>query len=144
VYGLLGVKRQHWLRFAPSCVVAAAALVPGKALVVRVNRLFEADGQAGIRRFQGVIGRYTREGYDTTPGNVGAAGQRTALLQIVNAVRSAARTFGVTDYRWFNLRDNRSDSTGLFASTRLLTDGYRRKPAFYAYRRLIHSFGETG
>jgi hypothetical protein len=38
---------------------------PGKELVVRVNRLFESDGEAGIRRFEAIIKRYTRAGYDT-------------------------------------------------------------------------------
>jgi hypothetical protein len=85
----------------------------------------------------------TESGYDTTPGGVTPEQQSTALTQIVRAVRSAARTFGVTDYRWFNLRDNLSSSPSLFAATGLLTDGYRRKPAFSAYRRLIQSFGTS-
>ena len=36
-----------------------------KQLVLRVNRLFESDGDAGIRRLERIIDRYTREGFDT-------------------------------------------------------------------------------
>jgi hypothetical protein len=35
-----------------------------KELILRINRLFEADGEAGIRRFHAIIARYTREGFD--------------------------------------------------------------------------------
>ena len=38
---------------------------PGKQLVLRVNRLFESDGEAGIRRFKRIVDRYTRQGFDT-------------------------------------------------------------------------------
>jgi hypothetical protein len=66
------------------------------------------------------------------------------LLQIVTASRSAARTYGVTDYRWFNLRDNRSTATSLFETSGLLADTYARKPSsFAAYRRLVARFGTS-
>ncbi len=83
----------------------------------------------------------TESGYDTTPGEVSAVEQRTALTQIVETIRSAARTFNVTDYRWFNLRDNLSTTTAFGETTGLLTDNYRRKPSFAAYRSLIRQFG---
>lgn len=83
----------------------------------------------------------TESGYDTIPGEFTAATQRTALVQIVNAIRGAARSYGVTDYRWFNLRDNLSSATGFAQTTGLLTDDYARKPAFGAYRSLIARFG---
>ncbi len=83
----------------------------------------------------------TESGYDTTPGKVSDRRQRTALVQIVDAVRSAAGTYGVSDYRWFNLRDNVSTASGFAQTSGLLTDRYRRKPAFRAYRALIARFG---
>ncbi|MGI8507444.1 MAG: hypothetical protein ACR2MK_11715 [Solirubrobacteraceae bacterium] len=83
----------------------------------------------------------TESGYDTTPGQITATQQRIALGQILKAIRGGAKTYGVTDYRWFNLRDNASLSTNLFATTGLLTDGYARKPSFAAYRSLIARFG---
>jgi hypothetical protein len=63
------------------------------------------------------------------------------LVQIVDTIRSAAKTFGVTDYRWFNLRDNLSSTPAFGETSGLLTDTYERKPAFLAYRRLIQRFG---
>ena len=83
----------------------------------------------------------TESGYDATPGTVSPARQRTALVGIVDAIRGAAKTYGVTDYRWFNLRDSISTATGFAQTTGLLTDDYVRKPAFDAYRRLIERFG---
>ena len=50
-------------------------------------------------------------------------------------------TLGVSDYRYFNLRDNISGGTGLFDSIGLLRDDYSRKPAFATFRRAVRSFG---
>ncbi len=83
----------------------------------------------------------TESGYDTTPDQVTHAQQRTALTAIVKAVRGAARTYGVTDYRWFNLRDNLSTTKNFGETSGLLTDTYARKPSFAAYRALIARFG---
>jgi hypothetical protein len=83
----------------------------------------------------------TESGYDSTPGLVSMAQQRAAVIRIVGAIHGAAKTFGVTDYRWFNLRDNVS-TTAVFAETSgLETDRYRRKPSFTAYRSLIARYG---
>jgi hypothetical protein len=54
--------------------------------------------------------------------------------------RAAARD-DVTDLRWFNLRDSGPDATGFGERSGLLTAGYRRKPAFGAYRALIARYG---
>lgn len=83
----------------------------------------------------------TENGYDITPGSITGTQQRRALVQMVGAIRGAAGTYGVTDYRWFNLRDNLSTSTGFAQTTGLLTDDYRRKPSFAAYRKLVARFG---
>ena len=83
----------------------------------------------------------TESGYDTTPGAVTPIQQRRALVQIVDAVHRGAATFGVTDYRWFNLRDSVSTTSAFAETTGLLTDAYRRKPAFAAYRSLIARYG---
>ena len=47
----------------------------------------------------------------------------------------------MTDYRWFNLRDNNSDGADLFSAVGLLRDDYSRKPAFASYRRAIRLHG---
>ena len=48
---------------------------------------------------------------------------------------------GVSDYRYFNLRDNDSDGDDLFDAVGLLRDDYSRKPAFGVLRGAI---AETG
>ena len=78
---------------------------------------------------------------DATPGTATRRQQRRALVAIVDAVRRGANTFGVTDYRWFNLRDNLSSTRTFGETSGLLTDAYRRKPAFAAYRSLIARYG---
>jgi hypothetical protein len=83
----------------------------------------------------------TESGYDATPGVVSAAQQRSALFQLVSSVRGAAKTYGVTDFRWFNLRDNLASATGFAETTGLLADDYARKPAFAAFRGLIARYG---
>jgi hypothetical protein len=50
-------------------------------------------------------------------------------------------TLNVTDYRYFNLRDNDSDGGDLFDAVGLLFDDYAEKPAFSTYRDLIERFG---
>ncbi len=121
-------------------------LYPGVAIGLRpatlrmlasVRRCFMALGGLGAR----VPIWITESGYDTAPGEVSEARQASALVQIVNAIKAAAATYGVTDYRWFNLRDNVSSAGGFAETSGLLTDTYRRKPAFSAYRRLIARFG---
>ena len=68
--------------------------------------------------------------------------QAAALSELVRAARDYGRTFNLTDYRWFNLRD--SVSTRLappFATDGLLRSDYSRKPSFGAYRRLASQLG---
>ncbi|MGO9886193.1 MAG: hypothetical protein ACLPV4_24635 [Solirubrobacteraceae bacterium] len=121
-------------------------LFPGRAtplrsatleMMARVRRAFMPLAGLGSRTPIWI----TESGYDTTPGEVSDARQRAALTQIVDTVRSAAKTFNVSDYRWFNLRDNISTTTAFGETSGLLTDDYERKPSFYAYRRLIARFG---
>src|SRR6202030_3569162 len=48
----------------PKDLAAVRALaVPGRQLVVRLNRLFWSDGQRGIRRFEREVLSYTRAGF---------------------------------------------------------------------------------
>lgn len=83
----------------------------------------------------------TENGYPSRRGATTEAQQAAALREIVGAARRTGGSFGVTDYRYFNLRDNRSDSQGLFQQVGLLRDDYGRKPAFAAYRDLIRRYG---
>ena len=63
------------------------------------------------------------------------------LESSIEAVAQWSGALGVTDYRWFNLRDNNSDGTDLFSAVGLLRDDYSRKPAFDRYRRAVANYG---
>ncbi|MCB0876979.1 MAG: MFS transporter [Solirubrobacterales bacterium] len=82
----------------------------------------------------------TENGYVTNLGRTERA-QRHALASTVEDVHRWSGTLGVTDYRWFNLRDNVSGGPGLFDSVGLLRDDYSRKAAFGAFRRAIRAHG---
>ncbi len=121
-------------------------LYPGRAMAIHaatlqmlgtMRRCFMRLGGLGAK----VPIWITESGYDASPGQVSPARQASALRQIVGTIRSGAKTFDVTDYRWFNLRDNLSSTQAFAETSGLLTDRYRRKPAFFAYRSLIRRFG---
>jgi hypothetical protein len=74
------------------------------------------------------------------------AAQATALAQLVRAAQAYSGTYGITDLRWFNLRDSVAEgrpgqAAPLFATDGLLRANYSRKPAFEALRGLIASLG---
>jgi hypothetical protein len=74
------------------------------------------------------------------------AQQAAALEQLVRAAHDYSGTYGITDYRWFNLRDAASGPPATlvgptFASDGLLRADYSAKPSFGAYRALIGSLG---
>jgi hypothetical protein len=84
----------------------------------------------------------TENGYATNLGRTESQ-QAADLTSTLGAVHRLSGTLGVTDYRYFNLRDNDSHGTDLFDAVGLLRDDYSEKPAFAAYRSLIRSYGEV-
>jgi hypothetical protein len=94
--------------------------------------------QAGLGR--GVDLWITENGYATNLGR-SESDQDRALNSTLDAVYRYSGTLGVTDYRWFNLRDNDSAGTDLFAAVGLLRDDYTEKPAFGTYRGWIDRIG---
>jgi hypothetical protein len=82
----------------------------------------------------------SENGYATNLGR-SEDSQRRDLQSSIDAVAQWSGALGVTDYRWFNLRDNNSDGADLFSAVGLLRDDYSRKPAFAAYRRAIKAYG---
>ena len=68
-------------------------------------------------------------------------GQAERLVSSVEAAAAHAGDLGITDYRWFNLRDNDSDGADLFSQVGLLRDDYSPKPAFAEYRSAIKRLG---
>ena len=83
----------------------------------------------------------SENGYPTKPVVNTEAGQAERLVSSVEAVAAHAGDLGITDYRWFNLRDNDSDGADLFSQVGLLRDDYSEKPAFGEYRRAIRRLG---
>jgi len=82
----------------------------------------------------------TENGYATNLSHTEAR-QATELEDTVALVRRYSGTLGVSDYRYFNLRDNRPAGTDLFDNVGLVRANYSRKPAFSMYRRLVRRFG---
>jgi hypothetical protein len=76
-------------------------------------------------------------GWPTLPPARGYEEQAGRLRRMVRAVHDYRGTFGVTDYRWFNLRDADSAAPTLFQHFGLLESDYDAKPAFAVYRRLV-------
>jgi len=82
----------------------------------------------------------TENGYATNLGRT-EAGQELALRSTLDPVYRYSGTLGVTDYRWFNLRDSDSGGAGLFDAVGLVRDDYSEKPAFPTYRAEIDRIG---
>ena len=82
----------------------------------------------------------TEEGFAT---NLNRSLQRQVndLTTTIEKVHEYSGTLGVTDFRYFNLRDNNSDGGDLFDAVGLLFDEYTPKPAFATYRELVERFG---
>jgi len=83
----------------------------------------------------------SENGYPTKPVVNTEAGQADRLVSSVESVAAHAGDLGITDYRWFNLRDNDSDGVDLFSQVGLLRDDYTEKPAFVEYRKAIRRLG---
>jgi hypothetical protein len=88
----------------------------------------------------------TENGFGSNAPQHSEATQAKALRGMVHAARRYAGTYDVTDYRWFNLRDNASQGSGLFDQDGLLRDNYARKPSYRALRTFIRRHGarDTG
>ena len=67
--------------------------------------------------------------------------QAAELDDTIELVHAYSGTLGVTDYRYFNLRDNRPNGGDLFDNVGLLRADYSAKPAFDVYRELISAYG---
>ncbi len=67
--------------------------------------------------------------------------QVAELESTIEATYAYSGTLGITDYRYFNLRDNRPDGSDLFDNVGLLRADYSPKPAFDTYRALVQRYG---
>ncbi|MDX6686699.1 MAG: hypothetical protein QOF86_2827 [Baekduia sp.] len=83
---------------------------------------------------------FSESGYPTGPGRSESM-QRTVLRAAVQTVAAARTTYGVTDYRWFDLRDADTTDASFESHYGLTRDDYSPKPAFFTYRDLIARLG---
>jgi hypothetical protein len=95
--------------------------------------------QGGIKRSTPLW--VTENGFGSDAPAHSEAEQATALRSMVTATRRYAGSYHVTDYRWFNLRDNASNGSGMFDQDGLLRDNYTRKPAYDALLSFIEAHG---
>ena len=94
--------------------------------------------KAGLGR--GVPLWVTESGY-ATRGGAGEDRQAADLRATIDALARWAGTLGISDYRYFNLRDNRSQGADLFDAVGLLFDDYREKQAFGVFREAVAAHG---
>lgn len=87
--------------------------------------------------------RIEETGWPTGPGRSEPA-QKRILRQFVKTVVAYRGAYGITDFRWFGLRDNNSRGPNFQSYFGLLDDAYRPKPAFGEYRRLVRRYGRAG
>jgi hypothetical protein len=82
----------------------------------------------------------SENGYPTGPGRSERM-QRTVLRAAIGAVAAARVKYGVSDFRWFDLRDADTADPSFESHYGLTRDDYGAKPAFSTYRRLIARLG---
>jgi hypothetical protein len=115
----------------PASAVRSATLDP----VRRLRRTLLP--RAGLSRARLHL---SESGYPTGPGRSYTM-QRTVLRSAVHAVAAARAKYGVTDYRWFDLRDADTADPSFESHYGLMRDDYTPKPAFFTYRDLIARLG---
>ena len=82
----------------------------------------------------------TENGWPTGPAR-SEEEQAQAVREMVTAAHDYAGDYGLTDYRWFALRDADTASADFQQHYGLMRDDYTPKPAFDVYRELIAAAG---
>ena len=81
----------------------------------------------------------TENGFGSGSPQHSEAQQASALTGMISGAKAVAGTYNVTDYRWFNLRDNDTGGSGTFDQDGLVRDDYTHKPSYDAFaRQLLH------
>jgi hypothetical protein len=82
----------------------------------------------------------TENGYQAKRGQ-DPAPQAARLEATLAALHRVSGTLGISDYRYFNLRDNDSTGSDMFDAVGLLYDDYAAKPAYGVFRDAIVRYG---
>jgi len=120
---------------APGDTAGAARRATLQAIRMLRRRLLPLAG------LQGATLHLSESGYPTGRGR-SEAKQRIVLRAVVRAVAAARARYGVSDYRWFALRDSDTSNPSVESHYGITRDDYRPKLAFSSYRRLIARLGE--
>ncbi len=131
----VGIQLYPGLFWPPVLLTESAGDATVEALTI-LRQCYMPRGRLGPR----VAIWITENGYATNLGHAEER-QRAELRDTVQLAHEYSGTLGLTDYRYFNLRDNRPNGTDLFDNVGLLRPDYTRKPAFGEYRRLIARHG---
>ena len=117
--------------------------IPPASLTAAVQGLLEGHRRdnlapAGLGHLPLVV---TEHGWPTGPGRPGER-QAEVLRTVIDVISRNAEALNVTGYTHHTLRDARSAGPGLLCHFGLMTDDYTPKPAFHAYRDLIHALSQ--
>ena len=127
--------------FVPGVLVPAPIVDIGDALLEGIAQTRECFmPKAGFTMATPL--RIEEIGYPTGPGRA-EADQLAATRAFVESAHSHRGTYHITDFRWFNLRDNNSAGPNFQQYFGLLRDDYSPKPAFGAYRELVARYGAS-
>jgi hypothetical protein len=83
---------------------------------------------------------FSESGYPTGADR-SEAQQQTVMRAAVETIQRVRDLYGVTDYRWFSLRDADSASPSFEDHYGITHDDYTPKPAYFVYRDLIADLG---
>jgi hypothetical protein len=114
--GLAAAAARESVRSLRDCLMPMAGLGTGTAIHIAEN------------------------GFPTGPGRSEEMQSQTldAMVRGIVAMRGA---YGVTDYRWFDLRDSATTDPSIESQYGITRDDYSPKPAFATYRDLIANHG---
>jgi hypothetical protein len=121
-------------------VPALAQMVhPGDAFLEALAQMRECYmPKAGFGRATPM--RIEEIGFPTGPSRSEAL-QARVVRDFVRTAVAYRGTYGISDFRFFALRDNNSAGPSFQSYFGLLRDDYTRKPAFAVYRRLVARYG---
>jgi hypothetical protein len=120
--------------WGPALPAGRLATAVRRATIRTMRRLRrELMPRAGLRRARI---HFSESGYPTGPGRT-AAMQRTVMDAAIRTVARYRETYGVTDLRWFDLRDADSSNASFESQYGLTRDDYSPKPAFFTFRALV-------
>jgi len=125
--------------FVPGVLVPATIVDFGDAFLEGIAQTRECFmPRAGFTK--AVPLRIEETGYATGPGRPEQY-QAAAARGLIKAAHRYRGTYNITDFRWFNLRDNNSGGPSFQQHFGLLRDDYSPKPAFGVYRKLVARLG---